>query len=142
MCAAGTSRRITCRWWWSSLSRRGERRRAARMSAAICGAPCPQRRARGESAPACAPKPLCSARPHAWPFGGRRPGFRFAHPGDKGAELIPTALDPALEIDQRERALVVGGLLERHIIEIADPRLFGGGAVARQREPHQAACHL
>src|SRR5262249_56482517 len=62
--------------------------------------------------------------------------------GARGEESIPPALDPALEIDQRQRALVVARLLESRVIKLGDPGFLGRGAIARQRQPHQPARDL
>src|SRR5674476_745346 len=57
--------------------------------------------------------------------------------------LFPPRFHPALEIDQRQRALVLGRLLEGAVVELADPDLVGGaGAVLGEREPHQPARRL
>src|SRR5262245_46320585 len=112
MCAAGTSRRITCRWWWNWTWRSGEHH-AARL------------------------RPVTTSRAYCAGSVTWVPAAR-----ERTRRSIPAALDPALEIDQRQRALVVARLLERRVIELGDPGFLGGGAVARQRQPHQPARHL
>src|SRR4051794_32342119 len=52
------------------------------------------------------------------------------------------ALHPVLEHLQRHGAVLVGGLGESAVIAFPDPGLVGGGVVARQRQPHQAARRL
>src|ERR1700737_3084126 len=55
------------------------------------------------------------------------------------AGSIAAGLEPALEIDQRQRALFGVGLLERAVVELVDPLVVALGAVAREGQPHQAA---
>src|ERR1039457_3246022 len=60
--------------------------------------------------------------------------------------LLAPGFHPALEIDQRQRALVFGRLLEGAVVEPVDPGLIGGGAVLgvvlSEGEPHQPARRL
>src|SRR5271165_6366267 len=52
---------------------------------------------------------------------------------------IPLALHPVLEHLQRHGAVVVGGLGESAVVVFLDPGLVRTGAVAGERQPHQAA---
>src|SRR5450759_2772769 len=74
------------------------------------------------------------------------PGPRAYALGRDDTLLLPSRLHPALEIDQRQRALVFGRLLEGAVIESVDPVLIGGGAflgaILGEREPHQPARRL
>src|SRR5215510_7043753 len=53
------------------------------------------------------------------------------------------ALEVLLEEHQRERALVLGRLLEGRVVELLDPAVVAGACrVAAERQPHQPACGL
>src|SRR5436305_9817871 len=56
--------------------------------------------------------------------------------------LVLAALNPVLEHLQRHRAVVIGSLGDGLVVAFLDPALVGRGAVARQRQPHQAASSL
>src|SRR5262245_54852858 len=53
--------------------------------------------------------------------------------------LPPAALDPALDVDQRQRAFLVGRLPEGAGMQVLDPGVLRARGIARQGEPHQAA---
>src|SRR5689334_3184667 len=61
---------------------------------------------------------------------------------DRLSPSVLLALHPVLEHLQRHGAVLVGGLGESAVVAFADPALVGGGVVARQRQPHQAASRL
>src|SRR5487761_1582231 len=60
-------------------------------------------------------------------------GFRFALPILQG-QLIPSALQPVFQIDQRHGALVVAGVLEVGVVERLDPAFVVAGAVLAERD--------
>src|SRR3954454_23262398 len=93
------------------------------------------------------------------PHGCRRVGKRALAPcppsrsrwekyGGHGAPLptlrtsVLAPLHPVLEHLQRHGAVVLGGLGDRTVVAFLDPGLVRRGAVARERQPHQAAGRL
>src|SRR5262245_17476180 len=60
----------------------------------------------------------------------------------KDASLLAPRLEPAPQIDRRERAFVFVRLLHGAVVKLGDPGLVGARAVFRKRQPHQAARRL
>src|SRR3984957_1699492 len=67
----------------------------------------------------------------------RRPDFASRRQADEGSVLA--ALHPVLEHLERHGAVVVRRLADRLAVAVLGPGLVRGGAVARQRQPHQPA---
>src|SRR6202034_3815929 len=68
----------------------------------------------------------------AWPKAGR----------EHAACLFAATLEPVFQIDQGQRPLVIVGVTEGVVVERLDPSVFGAGAIAAERQPHQAARRL
>src|SRR5580700_9688400 len=63
---------------------------------------------------------------------------RSVQGGRAPQSLIVAAIEPALEVNQRNGALVGGRLLQRRGVELGDPALPWKGRIAGESEPHQA----